>query len=293
MSSWLVTGGAGFIGSHLCRALVAKGDVVRVLDDYCVARRGAVLPPEVVVTVGDVTNQRLVREAVDGVDGCYHLAALASVQRSDHLQTFKTNAGGLVTLLDAASDAINPPPVVYASSAAVYGEANHKVREAAYPKPISAYGAEKLSCELMAGVVGKGEPTGLRLFNVYGHGCHGVVAKFRDCIARGVPVEICGDGRQTRDFVHVSDAVAALLAAMAVEWVGALNVCTGVATTVLGLANMMAMAMGKPLNVRHVAERKGDIRHSSGSPELSRRVLGLGEPIALQDGLTAYLQPAT
>jgi len=282
----LVTGGAGFIGTHLCRALNARGDDVRVLDDLSNSNR---FPPDVEAIQGDVTDALDLREALEGVDGCFHLAAVQPDARGDdRCRAFRTNVGGLVALLNAASQSAILP-IVYASSAAIYGNAECRVREAAYPKPISPYGAEKLSAEVMASVGNHVQATGLRLFNVYGLGCHGVVAKFRNSITRGVPVEVCGDGRQTRDFIHVSDAVAALMAAMGVEWPGALNVCTGLPTTVLALAAMMAALAGKPLEVRHVPERAGDIRHSTGSPELSRRVLGLGEPRALSDGLTAYL----
>jgi len=287
MANWLVTGGAGFIGTHLCRALNARGDDVRVLDDLSNSNR---FPPDVDVMQGDVTDAEDLREALEGTDGCFHLAAVQPNPASNRCRAFRTNVGGLVTLLDvAAQSAVFP--IVYASSAAIYGNATAdcRVRETAYPKPISTYGAEKLSAEVMASVGNRVQATGLRLFNVYGLGCHGVVARFRDSILRGEAVEICGDGKQTRDFIHVSDVVAALLAAMGVEWPGALNVCTGLPTTVLSLAAMMAKLANRPLGLRHVPERSGDIRYSSGSPDLSRRVLGLGEPMALNDGLAAYL----
>ncbi len=285
MANWLVTGGAGFIGTHLCRALNARGDDVRVLDDLSNSDR---FPPDVDIVQGDVTDPQDVRDALDGTDGCFHLAAVQPNPLADRCGAFRTNVGGLVTLLNAAAQSA-VFPVVYASSAAIYGNSDCRVREAAYPRPISAYGAEKLAAEVMASVGNRVQATGLRLFNVYGPGCHGVVARFRDSITCGDPVEICGDGRQTRDFIHVSDVVAALLAAMGVEWPGALNVCTGLPTTVLALAAMMARIADRPLEVRHGPERAGDIRYSSGSPDLSRRVLGLGEPMALSDGLAAYL----
>lgn len=283
---WLVTGGAGFIGTHLCRALNARGDNVRVLDNLSNSNR---FPPDVEAIDGDVTDPRDLRDALEGVDGCFHLAAVQPNSGNvDRCRAFSTNVGSMVALLNAASlSAVFR--VVYASSAAIYGNAECRVREAAYPKPISAYGAEKLSAEVMASVGNCVHATGLRLFNVYGAGCHGVVAGFRNSIVRGEPVNIRGDGRQTRDFIHVSDAVAALVAAIGVEWPGALNVCTGVPTSILGLAGMMAAIAKKPLTVWHVPERAGDIRYSSGSPDLSRRVLGLGEPMALSDGLAAYL----
>lgn len=285
MANWLVTGGAGFIGTHLCRALNARGDDVRVLDDLSNSNR---FPPDVDIIQGDVTDAEDLREALEGTDGCFHLAAVQPNPMGDRCGAFRTNVGGLVALLNAAAQSAIFP-IVYASSAAIYGNSDCRVREAAYPKPISAYGAEKLSGELMASVGNHVHATGLRLFNVYGPGCHGVVARFRESILRGEAVEICGDGRQTRDFIHISDVVAAMLAAAGVEWPGALNVCTGQPTTILALATTMAKLANRPLGVRHVSERAGDIRYSSGSPDLSRRVLGLGEPMALSDGLAAYL----
>jgi len=287
MANWLVTGGAGFIGTHLCRALNARGDDVRVLDDLSNSNR---FPPDVDVIQGDVTDAGDLADALEGVDGCFHLAAIQPNPIGDRCGAFRTNVGGLVALLNAASK-LAICPIVYASSAAIYGNASSdcRVRETAYPKPISAYGAEKLSGEVLASVGNHVQATGLRLFNVYGPGCHGVVANFRDSILRGEAVEICGDGRQTRDFIHVSDVVAALMAAMGVEWPGALNVCTGQPTSILTLAAMMAAITNRPLGLRHVPDRAGDIRYSSGSPDLFRRVLGLGEPMALNDGLAAYL----
>lgn len=285
MANWLVTGGAGFIGTHLCRALNARGDDVRVLDDLSNSNR---FPPDVDIIQGDVTDAEDLREALEGTDGCFHLAAVQPNPMGDRCGAFRTNVGGLVALLNAAAQSAICP-IVYASSAAIYGNSDCRVREAAYPKPISSYGAEKLSGELMASVGNHVQATGLRLFNVYGAGCHGVVANFRDSILRGEAVEICGDGRQTRDFIYISDVVAALMAAMGVEWPGALNVCTGQPTTILALATTMAKLANRPLMVRHVSGRAGDIRYSSGSPDLSRRVLGLREPMALSDGLAAYL----
>jgi UDP-glucose 4-epimerase len=149
MATYLVTGGCGFIGSHLCKALVSRGDAVRVLDDLSTGSL-ANLPAAASFIRGDVADLQLVRQAMTGVDGCFHLAAVASVDLSnrDWLRTHRTNLTGAITVFDAAI-AAGPVPVVYASSAAVYGNCpSLPLRECSEKQPLSAYGADKLGCEL-------------------------------------------------------------------------------------------------------------------------------------------------
>jgi UDP-glucose 4-epimerase len=300
MTEWLVTGGAGFIGSHLCEALLARGDAVRVLDDLSTGKREN-LSAGATLIEGDVANSALVRDALDGVAGCFHLAAIASVERGmrDWLGTHRANLTGAVTVFDAARAARTP--VVYASSAAVYGNiADLPITETAERRPLSAYGADKLGCELHACVASHvhGVPTvGLRFFNVYGprqdpaSPYSGVISIFCERIRRGAPIDIFGDGGQTRDFVYVADVVAALLAAMRLVPGDApvFNVCTGTATSVAKLARVIAELSGRELDVRHQKPRAGEIRHSTGSPVLSRRVLQLAEPVQLSIGLGKVL----
>ena len=296
MTTWLVTGGAGFIGSHLCEALLARGNQVRVLDDLSTGRREN-LPPDVALIEGDVADPAAVRDAMDGVGGCFHLAAIASVERgvTDWLGTHRANLTGAITVFDA----VRPTriPVVYASSAAVYGDAaTVPITEATECRPLSAYGADKFGCELHARVASHvhGIPTvGLRFFNVYGprqdlrSPYSGVISIFCERIRRGAPIDILGDGGQTRDFVYVTDVVTALLAAMRLAPADApvFNVCTGIATSVLDLARSIAERTGTRLDARHGPPRAGEIRHSTGSPALSRKVLGLPDPVSLRNGL--------
>src|SRR5690348_8458986 len=173
MSTWLVIGGAGFIGSHLCDALLARGDSVRVLDDLSTGRL-ANLPPGVRFIQGDVADPACVSAAMAGVDGCFHLAAIASVEKgvTDWLGTHRANLTGTITVLDAIRRQGSRIPVVYASSAAVYGDAAAMpITEATPCRPLSAYGADKFGGELHAAVGTQvhGIPTaGLRFFNVYG-----------------------------------------------------------------------------------------------------------------------------
>ena len=299
MKTWLVTGGAGFVGSHLCEALLARGDAVRVLDDLSTGRRDN-LPTETLLIEGDVADQALVRNALVDVAGCFHLAAVASVERgiADWLGTHRTNLTGTVTVFDAAKT--TRTPTVYASSAAVYGAATIPITEATERRPLSSYAADKLGCELHARVAGHvhGIPTvGLRFFNVYGprqdpkSPYSGVISIFCERLRRGAPIDIFGDGKQTRDFVYVADVVSALLAAMNLASPDALvfNVCTGSATAVLDLARTIAELAGARLDLRHRPPRAGEIRHSVGLPSLSRKTLGLSEPTDLRTGLGKVL----
>jgi UDP-glucose 4-epimerase len=303
VTTWLVTGGAGFIGSHLCEALLTRGDAVRVLDDLSTGRREN-LAPGVQLIEGDVADQATVRNAVEGVTGCFHLAAIASVERgvADWLGTHRANLTGTITLFDAIRRLPTRIPVVYASSAAVYGDAaTVPIGEETVCRPCSAYGADKYGCELHARVANHvhGIPTvGLRLFNVYGprqdprSPYSGVISIFCERIRHGAPIDIFGDGEQSRDFVFVTDVVTAMLAAMRLQPAGApvLNVCTGIPISVLDLARAIAELVGTGLVTNHMPPRAGDIRHSTGSPALARATLLLREPTTLRSGLAAELE---
>ena len=302
MTTYLVTGGAGFIGSHLCEALIARGDSVRVLDDLSTGHRHN-LPPGVPLIVGDVADADAVARAMEGVDGCFHLAAIASVEKgiTDWLGSHRANITGTITVFDAIRRQGSRIPVVYASSAAVYGDAaTVPIAETEPRTPLSAYGADKYGCELHARVASHvhGIPTvGLRFFNVYGprqdpkSPYSGVISIFCERIAAGQPISIFGDGGQTRDFVYVADVVAAMLAAMALRPSDApvFNVCTGVPTSVQALAALIAGLAGKTLDAQTKPPRSGEIRHSLGIPDLADRCLGLQERVKLDDGLGKVL----
>ena len=300
MATFLVTGGCGFIGSHLCAALRARGDRVRVLDDLSTGS-GTNLAPGAALLRGDVSDPAAVRDAMAGADGCFHLAAVASVERGarEWLATHRTNLSGAVAVFEAAAARGGgaATPVVYASSAAVYGDcAALPLDEDAPTRPLSAYGADKLGCELharVAGVVHGVSTLGLRFFNVFGprqdprSPYSGVISIFCDRLSRGEAVDVFGDGLQTRDFVSVADVVAALLAAMPAASPAApvLNVCTGRATSVLELAETVAGLYGTGLETRRNPARAGEIRHSLGSSARAREALGLEPPRDLREGL--------
>jgi len=308
MARYLVTGGCGFIGSHLVEALLAQGDRVHVLDDLSTGRREN-LPAGCPVAVGDVADLDLVARQMQGMDGCFHLAAVASVQRGneDWLGTHRANLTGSIAVFEAARRAARDgraPRVVYASSAAVYGD-NPAVplAETAATMPLSAYGADKLGSELHARVAGHvhGVPTvGFRFFNVYGprqdpkSPYSGVIAIFADRLSRGEAATVLGDGGQSRDFVYVGDVVRHLAAAMTrpLATPAVFNVCTGRSTTVLELARTIGDILGRPAEIRHGPARTGDIRVSLGDPAALAAAFGFQPETRLADGLRRTLAGA-
>lgn len=300
MATYLVTGGCGFIGSHLADALVAAGHDVRVLDDLSTGKRENA-PREAEILVGDVADAGLVRRAMAGCDGCFHLAAVASVQRGneDWLGTHAANLTGTIAVLDAAREGRRP--VVYASSAAVYGDnAELPLKESAATSPLSAYGADKLGSELHARVATlvHGAPTfGFRFFNVYGprqdpsSPYSGVISIFVDRLKAGRDVVFFGDGGQSRDFVYVADVVRHLTAAMERRPAppAVFNVCTGRSTTVRHLAEIIAELCDVELRVRSEPARAGDIRASLGDPAAATAALGVKAETLLAEGLRRTL----
>ena len=301
METFLITGGAGFIGSHLADALLAAGVHVRVLDDLSTGRR-AHLDPRCEVVLGDVADPAALRGAMRGVAGCFHLAAIASVERAnaDWRGTHRINQGGSVAVFEAARDA-GRLPVVYASSASVYGDLGGAVaREDTACAPRTAYGADKLGTELHARVAWgvHGVPTiGLRFFNVYGprqdpsSPYSGVVSIFAARLARGAALTLHGDGSQTRDFVHVADVVAHLAAAMArlraAGGTEVFNVCTGRETSIRTLATTLADVFGVAPPIENGPPRTGDIARSLGDPARAAAALGVAARTQLADGLAA------
>ncbi len=299
-----MTGGAGFIGSHLVDGLLAVGHGVRIIDDLSTGSRDNV-PDAAELIVGDVADRDLVGRAMAGMAGCFHLAAIASVQRGNEewLATHSANLTGAIAVFDAAREQ-GKVPVVYASSAAVYGDnANVPLDEDAETKPLSAYGADKLGCELHARVAGQVHgvaTTGFRFFNVYGprqdpnSPYSGVIAIFADRLAQGQGVNILGDGGQYRDFVFVADVVRYLLAAMtrlhdrsAVADV--FNICSGKATTIQALAETIASVLNISPDISHGPARVGDIYESLGDPARLEETFGFAAETELAAGLTATL----
>lgn len=301
---YLVTGGCGFIGSHLVDLLISDGHAVRVLDNLSSGKR-ELIPSSVELVVGDVADQPMVRRCMEGVDGCFHLAAVASVQRSveDWVGTHRTNLTGTIAVFDAARARNGLParPVVFASSAAVYGASNElPLAETSSTRPVSAYGADKLGSELHAEVaasVFNVPATGLRFFNVYGprqdpeSPYSGVVSIFSNRLRAGLPITIFGDGGQTRDFIFVGDVIRFLRAAMetSVPALRIFNVCSGRATSLLDLVATLGEIVARTPRILHEKPRSADIRHSLGDPAVARLSLGVAVQTTLRDGLRATL----
>ena len=313
--TYLVTGGCGFIGSHLVDALLAAGQRVVVLDDLSTGLTGN-LGPGAQLIEGSVTDPETVARAMAGVEGVFHLAAIASVVLANEawLATHEVNQAGTVTVLEAAARA-GRIPVVYASSAAVYGaQTALPLAEDVPPVPLTAYGADKLGSELhgrVAAVI-HGVPTvGLRFFNVYGprqlpgSPYSGVISIFADRVRRGLELTLHGDGSQTRDFVYVGDVVQALRLAMRhchglqAPVADVANICTGRATSIAELAERLMTVAGRRVPVTTTAPRPGDIPASVGEPSHAAARFGFRASTPLAAGLLALLaaldaaEPAT
>lgn len=301
----LVTGGAGFIGSHLCDALLRDGTSVRVLDDLSNGKREnlAHASDRIEFIEGDIRDVATCRRACDGVSVVFHQAALGSVPRSmkDPSTSIAVNVGGTANMLAAARDA-GVRRFVYASSSSVYGDSTRlPKREGEEGRPLSPYALSKAVDEELADVFGRCyglEIVGLRYFNVYGprqdpDGPYAaVIPRFFKASLSGQAPVIYGDGSQTRDFTFVGDAVAAnLLAgrAPASACGKAYNVAGGNRTSVNDLAAAVRTAVGDGPEPRHEAPRPGDVPHSAADLSRSERVLGYRPSVGLADGLRRSL----
>lgn len=301
----LVTGGLGFIGSHLAHALVEKKHALVILDDLSTGKR-EYAPKGCDVIIDDVARAHVFDDIVKRVDACFHLAAIASVERSrtEWLRTHQVNAGGLVNLFDAIRRAGKPIPVVFASSAAIYGNnAALPLKEITHPAPISSYGADKLTCEKTGDIAAHvhGIPNiGLRFFNVFGprqdpaSPYSGVISIFTRKILNGEPLTVYGDGEQSRDFIYVNDVIQAMMSSLDELKAGDIrhevfNVCTGESVTIHHLANTLASLAGEKPDIRYAPARNGDIRHSAGDPGYAAQALQYKATTPLADGLRLTL----
>lgn len=304
MGRYLVTGGAGFIGSHLVDALIASGDHVRVLDDLSTGQIEN-LPSQVELLVSDITDPEAVRRGFTGIDGCFHLAAIASVERGvrEWLRSHSVNLSGTIAVFDEArrQQALTGKlvPVVYASSAAVYGNPSRlPISEQSPIAPISAYGVDKLGCDLHAAVAGRAyemSTVGLRFFNVYGprqdprSPYSGVISIFCERLLQGRRLEVHGDGEQVRDFVYVEDVVRAMRLAMQLASVGptsrVFNICSGIGTTIKELGEKISGLNGLLFSPDWAPARTGDVRQSIGDPRFAREQLKFTAEISLDQGL--------
>lgn len=296
----LVTGGAGFIGSNLARALLARGDDVRVLDNFSTGNRGnlAGLEQDVELVEGDLRSYERVHAAVRGVEVVFHQGALPSVPRSvqDPLTTTAVNVEGTLNVLLAARDE-GVRRIVNASSSSVYGNGGALPRaESQLPDPISPYAVAKLAAERFCTSFSRVyamEIVSLRYFNVFGprqdptSQYSAVVPRFLRAIAAGEPVTVYGDGEQSRDFTYVDNVIGAnLLAADAAGVSGEIvNIATGGSTTVNQLAETIGRLLSRPVEKEFEPEREADVLASWADVEQARRLLGYEPRVDLEDGL--------
>jgi UDP-glucose 4-epimerase len=305
VSRVLVTGGAGFIGSHVVDELVRSRFSVTVLDDLSAGRlenlglhlsRGAVKFIE-----GDIRNQDLVEKLVADVDAVVHLAALVSVPLSvkDPDSTFDVNVNGTSNVLVSCSNS-GVKKVIFASSSAVYGDAQYLPVDEGHPTcPLSPYASSKLEGEHVCEEFVDGsdaEVVVLRFFNVYGprqssgeYG--GVITKFLDLAKNGEALVVYGDGSQIRDFIYVSDVAQTILTLLRKDRVeGVFNIGCGEAVTIGGLAEQVLKVVGKDVGVVHEPPREGDIKQSVADVFKAQRAFGFSPKVSLEDGLRSLLR---
>ncbi len=301
----LVTGGAGFIGSHLVDGLVAAGYPVRVLDDLSTGaeanlrrHRGALK-----ILRGDLRDRDAVRAAMVDVEVVFHLAAISSVQRAivDPVESIDVNVRGAMQVLQVAQES-GVRRVIIASSAAVYGDSDAlPLSEREPPRPLSPYAVHKLACEHLCRVFSQMyglETVALRYFNVYGERQRpdaeyaAAIPRFVERLSRNETPVIYGDGEQTRDFIHISDVVAAnLLAAESPAASGqVMNIASGRGASVNEVVRLLTELTDASVAPRYDEAQPGDIRESVADIALARRLLGFEPRVSLRDGLARLLE---
>ncbi|MDR0296787.1 MAG: NAD-dependent epimerase/dehydratase family protein [Rickettsia sp.] len=296
MSRYLVTGGAGFIGSHLVNLLVKEGHQVVILDDLSTGNFNNSVYKNVEFIQGSILDQDIVKKIFRNIDGCFHLAAVVNVQQSinNWYYSHQVNLTGTINIfLQASKQNI---PVVYASSAAVYGMVSDlPLQENGKVSPLSPYAVDKYACELQAKVFGELKSLkscGLRFFNVYGKGqpknsdYSGVISIFRERVKDGKELVVFGDGNQSRDFIHVSDVTNMCVRALSIasSSVPVINVCTGRTYSI----NELIQLIGKIADVKgikYLPSQVGSVNSSVGSPELAQHILNYRATYELETGL--------
>jgi len=305
MAIYLVTGGAGFIGSHIVEALVARGETVRVIDNFATGSRAnmASFADKITLYEVDIRNLESLRPAFEGVDYVIHQAAIPSVPRSvaDPVLSHETCATGVLNVLIAARDA-KVKRVVYAGSSSAYGDIEGQFkREDMPPLPLSPYAAAKLAGEyyLQAFYTVYGlETVTLRYFNVFGprqdpfSPYSAVIPLFMDAMLKGKQPTIFGDGKQSRDFTYVDNVVLGnLLACQADSRVAGkvINVACGESITLLDLIDGINSLLGTNIAPIFADPRPGDVRHSCADISLARELLGYTPQVGLIEGMSRTL----
>jgi len=290
----LVTGGCGFVGANLVPELLARGHAVRVFDDFSLAGPDRLPAGAVDVVQGDVRDADAVARAARGTDSVIHLAAAGNVADSvaDPFGNFEVNARGTLYTLQAAALAAASRFVFASTGGALIGDAPPPVDEESMPRPISPYGASKLAgegyCHAFRGAYGL-PAVALRFANVYGPGSElkrGAVTRFVRAALDGTPITIYGDGAATRDFIHVRDLCAGIVAAHESRDVtGVLHLASERETSVLELARLILGAAGADVPIEHVDRRPGEVERNFAIAARAREMLGWRAEVALEDGL--------
>jgi len=296
---YLVTGGAGFIGSNVAEALLARGDRVRVFDNFVTGRRDNLEAlGRLELVEGDLRDPAAVRRAVDGVEGVFHQAALRSVPRSvdDPMSSNEVNISGTLNLLMACREA-KVRRVVYASSSSVYGDDPALPKVETLPtNPISPYAVSKLGaenyCRTFARLYGL-ETVSLRYFNVFGPRQNpesiysAVIPRFLEQALKREPLEVHGDGLQSRDFTYIDNVVQGNLRAMDTPGVSGevFNIACNTRRSLLDIAEQIGEFLGRVLERRHVASRAGDVKHTLADISKAQRLLGYAPTVDFADGM--------
>ena len=301
-SSYLVTGGAGFIGSGIVRALLARGDKVRVLDNFFSGKREnlAEVAADIDLVEGDIRDAAAVARACAGVEVVFHEAAIPSVPRSlaDPITSNEANVTGTLNVLHEAKRA-GVRRVVYAASSSAYGDTPTLPKvETMRPAPLSPYAVGKLAgehyCAVFAGAYGL-ETVSLRYFNVFGarqdpkSEYAAVIPRFVTAGLVGQGVTIYGDGTQSRDFCYIDNTVEANLAAASAPAAGAsgrvFNVACGEATTLNDVVRLIGEVLGRAIPVTYAERRVGDVKHSLADISAAQTQLGYRGAVSFQEGL--------
>src|SRR3954467_1566960 len=307
MSLCLVTGGAGFIGSSLARALIARGDRVRVIDNFSSGKREnlADIAGQIELIEGDILDDRALARAVEGVELVFHEAAIPSVPKSmaEPIENHAANATGTLRVLEQSRRA-KVRRLVYAASSAAYGDAPGLPKvETMPPAPISPYGGSKLAGEQYAQIYARAygvETVCLRYFNVFGprqdpaSEYAAVIPKFITAALAGKQPRIFGDGQQSRDFCHIDNVVAANFAAAAPEGSrvsgGVFNIGCGEAIDLNRVVAILGDVLGRKIDAIYEPARAGDILHSWGDVSAARTAFGFRAPVSFTDGLRRTIE---
>lgn len=300
---YLITGGAGFIGSALANRLIADGHEVRVIDNLHSGSADQ-LNPQVVFTRGDISDVPRLWSLLQDVDCVYHLAARVSVPESiQYPRDYNdTNVGGTVSLMEAMRDAGNVRRVVFSSSGAVYGQQHAQpLLEDMIPNPGSPYAVSKLAAETYIRTIGRLwelETVSLRVFNAYGPGQQlpavhpPVIPHYIRSAQRGASIVVFGDGQQTRDFVYIDDVVDALVAASTASDIDqkVINIGSGVETSISALVDAVGKATGQAISVLQNNKNSAGVPTMCADLRRARDLLGYRPRVSLEDGLSRTIQ---